>query len=424
MVGPKLHVGLAERGPVYSYHLIREYLALHDHRRADVQPHLAARLNALGSNGTSALGAVMSTAGCVDIRDLTHEIVAERRDALTERFVRVSASDALDLYRYFRFFGDFRVAEFLREQTLHAYLRWQGGAPHVMTEALAAAIELGKPEFVLATVNAKLTRPRDRGDVRKATAVAHALCGESSEAQRLWDTVIEDRDVAFRETVRNRRIAVIGPAPVTADLSEELDAFDLVVRTNYVGKLDPRYGSKTDISYYNGTSLANQRERILAVAASLKWLIASRSDGEELIRLVPDHPGVRPAKRVDSVFFQANPLAIPNILLDLTRFQPASIKLFCSDFYSSEVSYDPTYRARPKAHAVAHSLRIHDPFSSFSFAQHMKNAGLVDVDEIAGKVLRIERRQYAARLQQLYGAHPVANRHPTNDPDLLKAARR
>jgi hypothetical protein len=66
---------------------------------------------------------------------------------------------------------------------------------------------------------------------------------------------------------------------------------------------------------------------------------------------------------------------------------------------------------------VSHSLRIHDPFSSFSFAQRLKDARLVALDELAAKVLGLDRQQYAARLQQLYGDHGVANRHPQNDPD-------
>jgi hypothetical protein len=411
--GRKVLGGLVDSGPTYTYHLLREYLLLQDQRRADLEPHLAARLNTLAQSRSSTLGAALRDAHCRDVRALSYELIAERHDELAQRLALAPPGDILDLYGYFRYFGDFRSAEFLRTQALHACVRWQERVPHVIPDALAAAIELGKAEFVLETVNSKRLRVPERAQVHKAVAVAHALRGEAAKAQRLWDDAREGRDFAYHQAIRGRRVALIGPAPATDGLREEVDSFDLLVRTNYDGKVDPRYGSRTDISYYNGSRVVSQRQEIAAVAPSLQWLIGTRGSKDDLSRLLPHHPGIRAADVVHSLFFHANPLAVPNILLDLMRFQPATIKIFSSDFFSSDVAYGSNYHQRtPKIAGIAHALRVHDPFSSFSLAQQLKDAGLVAADDLGEKVLSLDRRAYAARLQQLYGDHAVANRHP------------
>jgi hypothetical protein len=404
---------LSKHGVRAAYHQYRERRALQHHRRADIQPHLAARLNLLAAREESPLHTAFQLAGCTDVRKLTQEAVERGQSELVERLQLVSLKDLLALYTYVRYFGDLRVANFLRNQTLLAYLREQERSQHVMPLALAAALERGDAQWVLSTVRSKIARDAENVDIDEVTAMAHALQGKIPEAVQLWRRSFGPHDRSFQDTIAGKTIAVVGPAPPIDDVREEIDSFDLVVRPNFHGNANLQQGSRTDISYYNGTRLASRRKEIVESASQLKWLITSRASDETLKHLLPNHPGIRPAENALSLFLHANPLGVPTILSDLIRFGPARIKLFCTNFFASRSLYTKEYQdASVGAAAISHSLRIHDPFSSFSLVQNLTKAGLCEVDAVAAEVLNLTREEYAANLQRMYGSYTVANEKP------------
>jgi len=404
---------LSRQGVLALYHLSRERGALRLNKRRDIEPHLAARLNLVAARRGSALHGVLITAGCSDIRALSFATVERRRGELVEALRALPLQDAVDLYRYYRYFGDFRTACFLRTQLLQAYLREQPHADQVMPDALASALEDGRPELVLQWVHSKQTPSQDRDHVGRAEATAHLLRGETEAAERIWTLAFQPADLAFRDFVRGRTVAVVGPAQKAEAIADEIDSFDVVVRANYQGGIDPSDGSRTDVSYYNGYRLVSRREEILRTAGSLPWLVTTRGSDEALRRMFPTHTGIRSAERATPHFVLGDPLAIPIMVADLIRFSPARIKLFCVDFFRSRASYRQGYHHRPiGSDAVAHSIRVHDPFSSFSFVQQLHRAGLCAADRVAGEVLSLGREEYAASLQELYGHHTVENENP------------
>jgi hypothetical protein len=404
---------LSQQGVRAVYHLSREREALRHNNRRDMQPHLASRLNLAAARRGNPLGAVLEAIGCRDVRDITHASVQRHRDELAAAMRSLPLQDTIDLYRYYRFFDDFRTANFLRIQVLQAHLAAQSATRHVMPDALGAALEEGLPELVLQVVRGKETRRHDRAEVEKIAAIAHALRGEAEDAGRIWARAFRAPDRAFLELARGRTIAVVGPAPKREEIRDEIDGFDVVVRTNFQGNIDPSYGSRTDVSYYNGNRLLSRRDEILRTAAELPWLVATRGSDETLKAMFPSHPGIRSAERAAPHFVQAIPLAIPIMLADLIRFAPARIKLFCVDFFRSQAAYrDGYHRKLIGSDAVAHSVRVHDPFSSFGFVQQLHRAGLCEADAVAGEVLRLTREQYAESMQELYGHHCVENESP------------
>jgi hypothetical protein len=409
--GSKLVSAVAEHGVRYAYHLQRETTAFRKRRRADMRPHLLARLNLAATRPGTRLKAVLEGLGAQDIHGLDYALLEQQGEHAVALFGRLRLTEITDLYTYFRYWGDFRTASWLRIQALEANLREQERVKHVMPSALVAALEQARPDLILEIVDAKPTRGRDRLAVDEVTAMAHALCGDVERAERIWSRTFGDRDRAFGSALRGRSVAVVGPAAVSADLGREIDSFDLIARTNYLGAVNPSHGSRTDISYYNGVRIRTRPEQICAVAPTLSWLVSVRSDDAQLRQLLPRHPGVRTGHSAARLFLDANPLAIPNILTDLVRFQPLRIKLFGMDFFTSPTAYGKDYHAQQAgSDAISHSIRVHEGFSSFRFVQQLKRAGLCDADARLGQVLDMSREQYAARLQELHGHGTVTNR--------------
>ncbi len=407
----QLAATLAVYGPSVGYHLIREQQALNAHRRADVKPHLIARLRAMSARKGGALHGALTVVGCSDVTQLAADMVEPHHEKFLEALALMSVAEAEAVYRYFRYFGDFRLASLFRSEALRAELRQQKQTAAFSLSASAAAWELGQPELVLEFAETRRIPAEHRAAVRDLLALAHALRGQSSEAFRLWSEGFEPLDVQFLDFVRGKTVAVVGPARPGSDLSAEIDAFDIVVRTNYHGVLDVRCGSRTHVSYYNGFRVANRRREVASVASNLSWLVMTRGGTEGLRELLPRAP-LRAAHRCQPYFFEASPLAIPVILSDLIRFEPAEIKLFCSDFYDSTLSYVASYHPNPvSAASLSHSIRTHDPFSSFRFVQLLVSSGLIKVDPVAARVLSHTSEQYAGHLQKLYGEYFVENKN-------------
>jgi hypothetical protein len=401
---------LMRHGVRAAYHQYCERRAIQRLHRADTEPHLAARLNLLAQRKGEPLNTFFELATCRDVRELTYERIEHQRGGLAEQLRFASLKDLWDLYQYVRYFGDFRVANFLRTQALFAHLRAQEQVPYVKPAMLAAAIETENADLVLKLGRTKMVHQDHRIEINEATAMAHALRGEINEATRLWGTMFSPCDLLFRQTIAGRTIAVVGPAPSLEDVREEIDSFDLVVRTNYHGNVNPQFGSRTDISYYNQGRLSSRSNEIVAFASHLTWLVALSGRDQFLRDLLPTHPGIRSTENQLSLFLHAYPLGVPRILSDLVRFRPARIKVFCTNFFASDHLYTKEYRSTStEADTISHSLRIQDPFSSFGFVQQVYMAGLCEVDEGAREVLALTREEYAGRLQRLYGNHTVVN---------------
>ncbi len=404
-----LMVIFLSQGARAAHHFYRERKAFQANRWADVRLHLVARLNLLGARRGSRLNRIFEISGCRDVNDLTYESITEHRSYLTDLFEKFPVGDVLDCYKYFRYFGDFRSANFLRIQALHASVRQQMTLPHVVPQALNAALELGKPEVVLEILEKKKIRRRDRQHVKEVKAMAHALLGELSVANKLWCERFQDSDYLFRELINGRSIAVVGPAPTSDEVGSEIDSYDLIVRTNYrIGSNNPvnLYGSRTDISYYNHYRMASDRDEVVTAANALRWtILKSRSDEKKLRGSFPAYVGwTRSAFLPRLIFFNdAAPMSIQTILNDLIRFSPRCIKLFCTNFYNSDKTYNKNYRAVPlQSAAISESLRIHEAFSGLVFVQNFKRAGLCTSDRLTGEVLGLSREEYAENINALY----------------------
>jgi hypothetical protein len=284
--------------------------------------------------------------------------------------------------------------------------------PYASPDGLNAALELGRPQLVIDLLGEKQAQLKDREYICEIKATAHALLGDLAAANKLWKQRFRSSDHLFYEFINGRSIAVVGPAP-PEKIGVEIDSYDLVIRTNYrSGSYTPvnLYGTRTDISYYNQHRMLNHCEEVLKAASSLCWVILRVQKDEIKFRnLFPTYKGgVRAAFNANSIFFgTSTSMAIPNILSDLVRFSPKSIKLFGTTFYNSEKTYSKGYRAIPlENQEISDSLRIHEPFSGFGFVQNFYRAGLCTVDHVTKEVLDLSREQYAVNINKLYGSLP------------------
>lgn len=216
-------------------------------------------------------------------------------------------------------------------------------------------------------------------------------------------------EVAFRKLIEGKRIAVVGPAQSETDQRDEIDGYDVVIRTKYVHSTfgdDTTAGTRTDISYYalgNARFLSHEIHDALA-AGHLQMAVFRTATYDPEVRFL-HHPGdLRYPPSEYQGGFRSGQFAIQRIFYDVLRYNPASVKVFNINFFLAANPYRDGYLAEyTKTYAERGLLQAlnafgHDYRSDFVFTQRLHTAGLVEADPAVRALLDLSAGQYLAGL--------------------------
>jgi hypothetical protein len=257
----------------------------------------------------------------------------------------------------------------------------------------------------------------NREDLQKLRLYYLITSGQRDEANDLARKVTAHQLNAdrFRDLVQGKTIAVVGPAPDGQSTSDEIDSHDLVVRINYRGRdrmPDPiEFGSRIDISYYNG-----QDSRHLADTGQTSFFSELRFAAFKSIRhefqTFLEYNGVARQLFPPVNLFNGTPLQGQNLIYDLLHFNPARIKLFKSNLFMDHRPYDPNYRDYQRnALGVIHgklsnerlgSFATHDLLSQRALLRTLIANGLIYTDKTLTEVLNLGDEDYLNAIKRIY----------------------
>jgi len=242
------------------------------------------------------------------------------------------------------------------------------------------------------------------------------------------ETNLPEADDIFRELVTGRTVAIIGPASTGLDHGDEIDAFDVVVRTKFVSDRmegqQQQAGSRTDLSYYAlGSAQFLQDDIIDALdRGELRQAIFRTATFSPTARSI-HHPGdVRyvPSEYVAS--FRSGQFAIQRIIYDLLRYRPAAIKLFNINFFVDPNAYRPGYLADYtkdfKSLGLTQVLGAfgHDYLADFLFTQRLYRARLITGDSVVTSLLDLSGSEYLSLLDSRDAAAGTATTDDASQP--------
>lgn len=214
-------------------------------------------------------------------------------------------------------------------------------------------------------------------------------------------------DLTMAEIVRNKRVAIVGPAATGETLGAEIDTYDVVVRPNFnpefVASHPESMGSRTDVAYYSGqdmTSLINDVEKL--VENSGVQLVNARSFSYHAHQH-RNLPWLRFCRHDWSLSFHGSPLGIQRMIYDLLQFRPQEIAVFNSDFYTGSGEFAEGYRKK-RSFAPGSFMNdlvvVHDLLTDFRFTQAMLQTGFVTAKGRAAEVLSREPSQYLKDVEE------------------------
>lgn len=310
--------------------------------------------------------------------------------------------------------GFFVAAEVARDLARKAVLaevaaKRNETAPNVLVHAVQVALDLG--DTALAD---HLRTWIDESEVPQTylsllDAYLDLCCGRDNVRARSR-LPLEAVDFQFAELVSGASVVVVGPALLDADRGHEIDAYDLVVRTNYrgVATLPPaaEAGSRTDISYYSagrGEDMAREEES--SYLHDLRFAVLKGVD--HLRCEVPSRCAYMPGP----AYFSGFPNMVPNAVFDLALFGPARIDVRGANFWLASTAYHPGYVSDMEPRTVLErlaSFSAHDLSNQRTCLQNLANAGIVHFDEAGSDVLWMATEEYLEEMQRIYDPYVAA----------------
>ena len=236
----------------------------------------------------------------------------------------------------------------------------------------------------------------------------HLLQGQTDLAQKTWQTMTGKNpslyDSNYHKLIKGKRIAVVAPGNTGVMNGNEIDGFDLVARTNFRSHQKIRaqgdlLGTRTDICYFNGSFEPDNRDEIIQTFKSepIQYSILRFHDEAALQTYRPLLP--TRVSHIWNAFYKMNTYAIPKIIFDLVRYEPAEIKVFNADFYLRDRNHFEGYYDYDIDLVL--SFLGHDVLRNFRLVKCFKEAGLTQTDEVLTQVLNMSEDQVIRRAQEI-----------------------
>jgi hypothetical protein len=226
-------------------------------------------------------------------------------------------------------------------------------------------------------------------------------------------------DLKFQKFIKNKKIAIVGPASSNDKYGKEIDKFDIVIKFNQLNKSlqnDPNiYGSKCDITYFSKQAenyylkKINELEPVLH--KNLSWVVLKDNINLDYIdkhkinfnKHEDNFVKFRNTQPFDLGSFKGNPLQLQNVLVDLLRFEPAKIKIYHIDLYlRKDYSYYATFDENKfKDYPGFILAKNHDIFSYYIFLQNLWKKDLIKGDRTFEKIMSIGLEKYINLFQKI-----------------------
>ena len=209
----------------------------------------------------------------------------------------------------------------------------------------------------------------------------------------------------------------MGPLDTKKEDGQEIDKADVVIRFNFLedkGMGNPIIkGNRCDITYLSG----GRSEFIIRNGSpnwsqEVSWVVCkSQIYSDQIIKkLSSDRINIetlnaRSIKSVDLAMFKGNLLFLPNVIMDLARFEPAKISIFHVDLLLSSKKTSIYATLLPENYEKLQPIYVaknHDIFSQFYILEFFWKQGFIKGDENFERVMKMGIKNYIVNYQDTY----------------------
>ncbi len=247
----------------------------------------------------------------------------------------------------------------------------------------------------------KQIRPNDI-DIRELESCCELMKGNLEAFRQKWPHLPTPAEQRMRDYVRGKSVAVIGPASKGSLKGDDIDRFDVIVRTNLRKTLDhdhsKEFGAKSNISIYNAHSI-----RLL----NYKYENTSFDDLNYIFVRRPFHNHRRMAgNQMKFVNLNDNPSgfykthnSFQAVVIELLRSGVDRLEIKNIDFYTQQNHHVNGYRNELASNISGHRriqpiLANHDLLGQFNVVKMLCKTGLINASDSISKILNLNSDAY------------------------------
>lgn len=312
------------------------------------------------------------------------------------------------LLMYATFYGSLISAEWLRSLYLNRLINEKSSNYLFAYDVALSLLEMGEIESALEfSISQKKLFFKDK--MSDISCFCKYLLGDrNSYPQEQKKQNPRSKNSYFNLSLRTSSVLIKGPS---SDEIDGLNDYDYVVKTNFIP--DKKNNIGNHILYYNYRKFKSYSADI-ADLAKMAGYVCLKSDSQ-LKQLISSEPlsKARKFSNARPIFFRqsgSDPMAVQNITYDLIKSGVGSLFIESIDGYSSPKPYSDSYQQSDpyseklqKDKNIARALRMHDPFSNFSYMQNILQSGRVKGDVVVNSVFKGDRSAYAEKINSIYG---------------------
>ena len=236
-----------------------------------------------------------------------------------------------------------------------------------------------------------------------------------NENKEILNNIDTDEDLIFRKFIKGKKISIVGPSFTNKNDVKKINEADVVIRINYTKEqANFDYATKRircDINYFNTiNTLKILKDEITPYIQSNSWIInKSISDSKKVIFKLnlEDRVSVnfRTIRMFNLALFSGTLMAIPNIVLDLARFDPGEVTIFHSDLYLTKKIkknynfYEENVHAKLVASAFA---KNHDPITQYKILNFFWKNDFIKGDDYFEMIMQMGVKNYMLEFKKTH----------------------
>ena len=310
--------------------------------------------------------------------------------------------------------GMFQLGAIIRSKAIESsYIEanFSTASKNQIYRAFKAAVDQADYQYANNMLEMLSSTNMDDKDLIKCRLFLSMCQGDLETVSSLARSFYSNADRLFYDYLKNKEVALVGPAPLDNNNGKEIDSHEVVVRLSYVGGssfADTNIlGAKINISYYGDFfSEAISKLPDYDFLKKLDYTVFKTiryQYQKELYKAGKSRVLFSP----NDCFFNGSAHMIQNALFDLLCFSPNRIKLYNVNFFlSTKMHYDGYSKILRRRKGVKRRYyerhANHKYLSSLNYTRNLWNSGIIEVDNFCSEVLNMTSEDYMSEMQKIY----------------------
>ena len=241
-----------------------------------------------------------------------------------------------------------------------------------------------------------------------------------NENKEILINIDTQEDLIFRKFIKGKKISIVGPAFTNKSDIEKINEADVVIRINYTKEqVNSNYDKKEircDINYFNTVNTLNiLKNKIKPYFQNNSWIINKNSSDSNKIKSklnLEDMNSVnfRTINMLNLGLFSGHLMLMPNIVLDLARFDPGKITIFHSDLYlTKKVKKNYNFYSE-NVHAsklVSAFAKNHDPITQYKILNFFWKNNFIEGDDRFEMIMQMGVKNYMLEFKKIHRIIPT-----------------